>query len=541
MITRTMDPIPFPDSNDTDSDTEQYNNNDQTLKSRPNHLGKNSSTSSITSNQSNQSSITPISEKPQPIPHDKFSHLNDFKSKHEYSDSGNYPTIHYKTKINPYRFKFRQFLLPWIRSESPILSSIQSNIRTNFLDYFFAYTANFASHTFYVLMLPLPIWCGYGREARDLIFIIGYGIYFTGFLKDFCCLPRPRSPPLHRITLSGYTAKEYGFPSSHSANATAVSLYLLTKIINNFNEFNSKWTSISLLISLFIYYFSLILGRIYCGMHGFSDLLVGSIIGTTVFLTRQLTRDWYDSLILQDSWWIPLVTTLINYSLIYIHVTPVDDCPCFDDSVAFIGVIIGLEFSHWSFIKSSYSYGGVEYGLHSLDLPYSLSELGLLKTIGRIFVGVILVIIWKEISKPLLLSILKPFYNLIISTDKESITFNRIRSDTLEKREKFDDLSKVVRKLSHGEKPIKRDTVGPQSSIDLTELEELKNHKDYFNELDKLQKSNILFTCGAFKKRYDLEILVRLIVYAGIPTIVVIGCPPVFAKLGLFYIPNVIV
>ena len=31
--------------------------------------------------------------------------------------------------------------------------------------------------------------------ARDLVFVLGMGIYVTGFCKDFLCLPRPRSPP----------------------------------------------------------------------------------------------------------------------------------------------------------------------------------------------------------------------------------------------------------------------------------------------------------------------------------------------------------
>jgi len=470
------------------------------------------------------------------IKKDKFAHLNDFETKHEYSDSGNYPYIHYKTKIHPLRFKFRQFLLPYIRKESKILAKIQKTTRNSFFDYYFSYTANFASHTFYVLMLPLPIWLGYGKLARDLIFIIGYGIYFTGFLKDFCCLPRPRSPPLHRITLSGYTAKEYGFPSSHSANATAVSLFLLNQIILNFNNFQSILIPIFLFFLLLIYYISLIIGRIYCGMHGFQDILIGSIIGANCFLIRCLTRDFYDSLILQNSIIIPILTTSINYLLIYIHVTPVDDCPCFDDSVAFIGVIIGLEISHWIFIKTCYSFKFIN-GIDILDLGYSFKHLGGLKTILRILIGVTLVIIWKEISKPILLNFLQPLYNMIRTDDKDDYTFNRIRSDTLEKKEILGNIPDLMKSLN---KPSsrKRESIGPQSSIDYKELEELSNHPNYFAKLDELHHENVVFTCGAFKKRYDVEIIVRLIVYAGIPVIVILGCCPVFKILGLDYIPT---
>lgn len=465
---------------------------------------------------------------------DKFAHLNDFETKHEYADSGNYPHIHYKTKIHPLRFKFRQFLLPYIRAETPILAKIQKNSRNSFFDYYFSYTANFASHTFYVLMLPLPIWLGYGQVGRDLVFIIGYGIYFTGFLKDFCCLPRPRSPPLHRITLSGYTAKEYGFPSSHSANATAVSLFLLKKLLENYNNFQSSLTPNILLFVLAIYYISLIIGRIYCGMHGFSDIIVGSLIGCLCLVVRTLTQEWYDALILQNSILIPICTTLVNYFLIYIHVSPVDDCPCYDDSVAFIGVIMGLEISHWGYIKTSYSLDHT-YGVDPLDIPFSFAHSGILKVLLRIFVGVSLVVTWKEISKPLLFKIFKPFYDLIVTNDKESLTFNRIRSDTLERKEKLTDAKGLIKDIGN---PRKRDSVGPMSSIDRTEIEELQKHQNYFAELDKLHETNVIFTCGAFKPRYDIEIIVRLIVYAGIPIVVILGCPPVFKYLGLDFVPT---
>lgn len=513
---------------------------DQTLTPRPSSPQSTSYTLNDFQNESGQNKIeintTPSSPSELSLSskHDKFAHLNDFETKHEYADSGNYPHIHYKTKIHPLRFKFRQFLLPYIRAETPILSKIQQSSRNAFFDYYFSYTANFASHTFYVIMLPLPIWLGYGDVGRDLVFIIGYGIYFTGFLKDFCCLPRPRSPPLHRITLSGYTAKEYGFPSSHSANATAVSLFLLKKLLENYNAFDSVWTAHCLLAVLSIYYVSLIIGRIYCGMHGFSDIVVGSIIGTLCLVIRTYTKNWYDSIIFQNSIIIPIYTTLFNYFLIYIHVSPVDDCPCYDDSVAFIGVILGLEISHWGYLKTPFSLDPSYGGVGVLDIPYSFAKLGLIRTIARISVGVSLVVAWKEISKPLLFKLLKPFYNLIVTSDEESLTFNRIRSDTLEREEKLTDAKRLIKDIGN---PRKRESVGPMSSIDRTEIEELQAHKNYFAELDKLHETNVMFTCGAFKPRYDIEIIVRLIVYAGIPMVVILACPPVFKFLKLDFIP----
>lgn len=460
---------------------------------------------------------------------DSFAHLNHFDSKSPFADSGNYPHIHYKTKIHPLRFKVRQWLLPYVRAETPILASIQQKLRTPLIDFYFAYTANLASHTFYVLMLPLPIWFGYGNMTRDLVFMLGYGIYFSGFAKDFCCLPRPRSPPLHRITMSGYTAKEYGFPSSHAANATAVSVFMLNVILSNADKFESNWTLAAALITLGLYYNSLIFGRIYCGMHGFSDLAVGSFIGLLCYFIRVWTGPYWDSLILKGSGWYLVASALTNYALIYYHVEPVDDCPCYDDSVAFIGVIIGLEFSQWVYSHSSLNVGGN--GMSCIDIPYSFQQLGLVKSLLRVLLGVSCVAIWKEISKPLLFKIIKPFYSLLVSEpDKDATTFNRIRSDTMKKREKLADVPELVKQIGKHEQ---QETVGPQSAIDERELEELRENQAYFTELDKMQRENVIFTCGVFKSRYDLSIIVRLIVYAGIPFCAVIIFPILTQICGL--------
>lgn len=459
---------------------------------------------------------------------DKFAHLNDFNNKNPFQDSGNFPHVHYKTKVNPIRFKIRAFLLPYVRSETPILSQIQETIRTPFLDYYFSYSANLAAHTFYVLMLPLPIWLGYGQIGRDLVYILGFGIYASGFVKDFCCLPRPRSPPLHRITLSGYTAKEYGFPSSHSANATGVSVYLLMLFLRNTE-------GIKLIAGLFIlavYYCSLIFGRIYCGMHGFADLSVGATIGVLVFGLRRLTSEYYDSFVFQKSLFGIVTSLIFNYCLIYFHVSPVDDCPCYDDSVAFIGVIMGIDISHW--IQTNRWMNSSKFGIDGIDIPYSYAEIGFIKTLLRITLGVFLVVVWKEISKPILLTLFKPVYRLIVAEDKEKITFNRIRSDTLNKKERIGDLTQMLKDIG----AEKKDSVGPQSSIDITEIEE--DDERYKKELSKLHQKNTIFTCGAFKKRYDIEIIVRLIVYAGIPFMVTIGFPLVAPLAGLGYTPELV-
>lgn len=96
--------------------------------------------------------------------------------------------------------------------------------------------------------------------------LLAAGVAITGVMKDYFCLPRPLSPPLHRLTLSGSAALEYGFPSTHSANAVSTAMFLMALVHERYGGSDTRTVS---LIAC-IYAASVVLGRIYCGMHGFT-------------------------------------------------------------------------------------------------------------------------------------------------------------------------------------------------------------------------------------------------------------------------------
>lgn len=440
------------------------------------------------------------------------------------NDAGNKSADHYKSKLSSIRYNLRQMCLPIVRKETEVLADLQQRGRHPWLDFYFAWTANLASHTFYVLMLPVPFWFGSSIVGRDLVAVIGYGIYISGFFKDFLCLPRPRSPPLHRITMSSYTTQEYGWPLSHLANATAVTLILAASLWDNRVLFLA-FQLIALALLLLVYYFSLIVGRLYCGMHGFFDILTGATIGGGLFVFRRLYGEAYDSWLMLSSrndtyWGIAGTVVLIvlgHLYLIHIYPEPVDDCPCFDDSVAFVGVLIGLDLSdYFLIITKSFSLSNDLSEL--LRIPYSLKRLGITFSIVRIFLGVILVVIWKTISKPILFTILPPIYKFIgvylprsqfTPTAHSHLTSRQIRSQSLSNmaNEPLMDVNKALKSVREGD----QDKVGPVDDIDAYEL--LSYGKSHPSEPQVEVKIS-----GVFRKRYDVEIIGRTIVYAGIPT-----------------------
>ncbi|CAO3697644.1 unnamed protein product [Rhizopus microsporus] len=103
---------------------------------------------------------------------------------------------------------------------------MQKSIRTSAFDSYFVWTANLGTHTFFMIFLPILIWFGNVEIGRNVCFLTASGVFWSGFLKDFLCLPRPLSPPVHRLTMSPYVALEYGFPSTHSTNSVSVALFL---------------------------------------------------------------------------------------------------------------------------------------------------------------------------------------------------------------------------------------------------------------------------------------------------------------------------
>ncbi|CCH61060.1 hypothetical protein TBLA_0D05680 [Henningerozyma blattae CBS 6284] len=311
-------------------------------------------------------------------------------------DPGNHGGEHFKEKMSPFRYAFREYLTRYTNTQSEMLYRWQVKYRTPTRDKFFAYTSLMGSHTFFVVFLPVPLWVGHYHLCMDMVYVLGYSLYISGYLKDYWCLPRPRAPPLERISLSEYTTKEYGAPSSHTANATAVSLWLfLTLYLTDAFSVPMKLFLVFLILA---YYFTLVLGRLYCGMHGVLDLASGAIIGVITFFGRLIIK--YAGPMLKidltDHVWYPIFSVSFGLVLLFKHVRPIDFCPCYEDSVAFIGVVCGLEFSNWLIRYKDFQ---TVFQLNDNHEWYFIP--------AKIIVGVICVLIWKYvIAKPVIYGIL---------------------------------------------------------------------------------------------------------------------------------------
>ncbi|KAL8817267.1 MAG: hypothetical protein Q9223_003872 [Gallowayella weberi] len=314
-------------------------------------------------------------------------------------DAGLRSLDHYKNKLPPWRYAARQKLIPLVRWETPYVARLQNAMRSPLLDSYFSITANLGTHTFFMIFLPILFWCGYTNLGRGLVHVLASGVFLTGFVKDMLCLPRPLSPPLSRISMSPSVSLEYGFPSTHSTNAVSVAVYAVFMLRRSAGPEVSSTLRTTLEILSYCYATSIILGRIYCGMHGFLDVVIGGILGALLSILQCLYGDVFDDFMFRGSIVAPMLILLLVLVLVRIHPEPADDCPCFDDSIAFAGVIIGVEAGNWHYARTAYAW---DFPVPA-TVPFELDTVGWPRAIARIVIGVVVIFAWREVMKPGLL------------------------------------------------------------------------------------------------------------------------------------------
>ncbi|KAJ7703449.1 hypothetical protein B0H16DRAFT_1638694 [Mycena metata] len=375
-----------------------------------------SGASSIASSRTNSPAPTPPSASA--YRHEYLEEKNPFQAQ---DDPGSRPMDVYDVTLPPWRAAVRRALVKQIRVESVIVAKMQDAIRTPWLDSYFVYTSALGTHTFFLTFLPMLFFFGFDDMGRGLINVLCLGIYFTSVCKDLFCSPRPFAPPVTRMTIGNHHL-EYGMPSTHCANAISLALFFFAHIHELAFPADalaapalSLTAYAALTAGLVIYTVSIVFGRLYTAMHSFSDCTVGFTTGflvwlaytsfrgiplalalpvptlelatsfftasaatetaswTTLTLRATLLRGWgwgalLDAWVIESAssayaglwaaWRVPF--TLIPLGLLAVnqHPQPVDDCPCFEDAIAFGSVVLGMYVGQW---------GAIKWGLWGLD------------------------------------------------------------------------------------------------------------------------------------------------------------------------------
>lgn len=430
---------------------------------------------------------------------------------------------YYLTRMGPIRYKIRQFLLPIVRAETPYLAALQQKTRTNARDVYFVYSANLGTHTAFLVGLPLIFWFGSYSLANALVDVLAAGVFFSGFMKDYFCLPRPLSPPLHRITMSGSAALEYGFPSSHSTNACSIAFYIFAMA----SEYEGSATTRVLIQCLAVFYvFSIVFGRLYCGMHGFLDVVAGSLLGFGISWVRWSCTDLIENYVSNAGTTSSAVLILSIIVLVRLHPEPADPCPCFDDGVAFAGVVIGQYFSFWRFSDEIHT-GPQIVPMHPGHFTVDTTDLHIFGYTGRIILGVGMIIVWRAVTKPILLTCLPPLFRALSpigvliprSGFASALLYKQVPTDIPD--EVIPSMKQIPSMVRNFRRP-RRDTVGPQSEADVYEAMAYKNRQrrlsnQTYDEAERTQDSDSMKKMIAKPRvRYDVEVVTKLVVYSGV-------------------------
>ncbi|KAK3111434.1 Long-chain base-1-phosphate phosphatase [Teratosphaeriaceae sp. CCFEE 6253] len=404
-------------------------------------------------------------------PHERLAaHLSRPPTPNSDPDAGLRGLGHYERRLPDWRFRLRQRLIPIVRWETPYLARMQQAWRSPWLDTYFALTANLGTHTFFMTALPICYWCGFPDMGNALVHMLAMGVYFSGFVKDLACLPRPLSPPLQRITMSGSAALEYGFPSTHTTNAVSVAVFCLSQIYASRDGY-APWMYHSLQAVFYCYAASISLGRMYCGMHGFFDVIIGGLLGAAIAWVRIAYGAAFDAWMIAGDWTRPAIAVLILAIAVRIHSEPADNCPCFDDSVAFAGVVMGIEIGGWHYAQQPANPAGDRLVRYHFDNdPFKVG--------ARIVGGIMVIFVWRAVMKTTLLRYLPPIYRAVDhwgvrlprryflqSRDYKSVPPLRSDDNVIPQAS---EISALMSSLRH---PRRRTiSIGPQSEADAREF-----------------------------------------------------------------------
>ncbi|KAJ2280326.1 Long-chain base-1-phosphate phosphatase [Coemansia sp. RSA 451] len=300
----------------------------------------------------------------------------------------------YQAAYSPLRLYLRQLVVDKVKRENPKLAAIQHRYRSPELDRLFVFSGMLGNHSFFMIALPFLHTFGMGAFARGLTFVVLWSIYFSGFVKDYISAPRPASPPVVQITRSPAHTLEYGFPSTHTTYAVATIVYISHFMLNVWH-ISTVWVGLMWICGV-----TIVVGRIYCGLHSFIDVVGGIVIGIIEALCFVFFFDRLDALMLSTAG--PLYSIAIFYFAMSSIPRSLDPCPCCIDSFCATSVTLGLSIGYWIHARLPFLWHTGQSDAISWDPSLTLTQNAL-----RCLITIVLVVAWKVGSKPFIVSMVK--------------------------------------------------------------------------------------------------------------------------------------
>lgn len=164
---------------------------------------------------------------------------------------------------------------------------------------------------------------------------------------------------------------------------------------------------------LLFYALSIILGRMYCGMHSIADCVAGTIMGWACWYAWQVAERPVTAWVSTGHWSVPVLSTVVCLLLVNKHPEPVDDCPCFEDAIAVLACLLGSFVVHWTHEKGWTTLpAGAPTGAAPLGAsgPLAAIPLWTLWIILKLAVGIAIIVGWRIVAKYICRLVLPPIF-----------------------------------------------------------------------------------------------------------------------------------
>nr|XP_018259107.1 uncharacterized protein I303_08651 [Kwoniella dejecticola CBS 10117]OBR81265.1 hypothetical protein I303_08651 [Kwoniella dejecticola CBS 10117] len=336
-------------------------------------------------------------------------------------EPGCQPDEIYDRYLPRWRAWLRRYLVKRLREEKDWMADWQVRVRTEGRDKFFYWTAIFGTHTFFMTFLPVLFFFGFPVKARGLLYVVGMGIHISSFAKDLVCTPRPYSPPVIRLSMSTHH-HEYGFPSSHSTNSVSIALFFGGWLYELRHQVGSSANApLIITVVLFVYAASVVGGRLYTGMHSTADIIGGSLMGAACWLLWVIVGAQTEAWVNTGTWLVPAISIPLTLGMVHYHPEPLDDCPCFEDAIAVLAVILGSFVGHWWGVISGEAIPSVVQRQSYQSGPLQ----GITVIAFRLILGLGIMFAWRLIAKTTLLRILPPIFRTFSKVSGEDLPTRR--------------------------------------------------------------------------------------------------------------------
>jgi len=297
-----------------------------------------------------------------------------------------------------------------------VVASLQKRYRTSTRDWYFSFWSFFADEEFYLIVLPIFFWNFDYRYARQMNYVVCFGLLWGNLLKDVFRLPRPGQVskgvwvPDSASQIDSTACRDFGFPSTHSMNAVSNTFFTALYCIQHGFVGSAKGFTI-MGVCMCVWIFSLTFGRLYLGVHSPMDVKGGLNLGVAIALIAYAFVGQLDRLVLT----LPHVgiLMLVFFALLLIfHPQARPMTPTFMQNALTCGLITGCAVGHRMETDRRAGRGFFGYGLAGAE-PQSMGaggvEIGVFAAVMRTILGYVLVMLVRALLKPTLSAIFRLF------------------------------------------------------------------------------------------------------------------------------------